>query len=52
MLTGAVRTGRVARFRVADVSRPSQYSAGVTAAAQAGSYALRSTAGYHTAIVR
>lgn len=52
VLTGAIGTGRVARFRVADVSRASQYVATVTAAAQRGSYALRSTAGYRTAIVR
>lgn len=52
VLTGAIRTGRVARFRVADVSRSSQYVATVTAAAQGGSYALRGTSGYRTAIVR
>ncbi len=51
VLTGAIHTGSVARFRVQDISRASQYSVAVTAAAQRGSYALRSIGGYQTAIV-
>lgn len=51
VLTGAIRTGTVARFHVSDISRASQYRVTVTAAAQRGSYALRSTGGYQTAVV-
>jgi hypothetical protein len=52
VLTGAIQTGRVARFQVSDVSRASQYAVSVTAVAQRGSYALRATSGYQTAVVR
>ncbi len=51
VLTGTIRTGTVARFRVGDISRSSQYRVSVTGAAQRGSYALRSTGGYRTAVV-
>lgn len=51
VLVGSVQSGVVARFRVPDVSRSSQYTASVTAAAQRGSYALRELSGYRTAIV-
>lgn len=52
VMAGAISTGNVARFKVADVNRASAYSVTVVAAAQAGSYALRSTSGYRAVIVR
>lgn len=51
VLTGTIRTGTVAHFRVGDVSRAGQYAVTVTAVAQRGSYALRSTSGYRTSVV-
>jgi hypothetical protein len=51
VITGVVQSGHVARFRVPDITRSSQYLATVTAAAQRGTYALRGTSGYRTAIV-
>lgn len=51
VLTGTIQTGTVAHFRVGDVNRAGQYSVTVTAAAQRGSYALRSTGGYRTSVV-
>lgn len=51
VLAGTIQTGTVAHFRVGDVNRAGQYSVTVTAAAQRGSYALRSTNGYRTSVV-
>lgn len=52
VMAGAIATGNVARFRVADVNRASSYSVSVVAAAQSGSYALRNLSGYRAVIVR
>lgn len=52
VMAGAIATGNVARFRVADINRASSYSVTVVAAAQAGSFALRNTSGYRAVIVR
>ena len=52
VMAGAIATGNVARFRVADVNRASAYSVSIVAAAQSGSYALRNLSGYRAVIVR
>lgn len=52
VVTGTIVTGSVARFRVSDVNKATQYTATVVAAAQRSTFALRSTSGYRTAIVR
>lgn len=53
VVTGAVGSGNVARFRVADVNRSAAYSVEVVAAAQLDTWAVRpNTASYHTVIVR
>ncbi len=52
VVTGSLGDGAVARIRVPDVSKATQYSATLQAVAVRGTYALRSTAGYQLAIVR
>lgn len=53
VITGALANGNVARFRVSDVTRASQYTVSVVAAAQQTTYALRTNnAVYGTVIVR
>ncbi|MEO8479480.1 MAG: hypothetical protein ABI542_07580 [Gemmatimonadota bacterium] len=53
VITGSVANGNVARFRVADVTRASQYMVSVVAAAQQTTYALRpNNAVYGAVIVR
>ncbi|HRP07505.1 MAG TPA: hypothetical protein PLL69_03365 [Gemmatimonadales bacterium] len=50
--TGSIVTGNLARFRVPDVNRTSEYSVSVVAVAQKSTYALRSMSGYQAVIVR
>jgi hypothetical protein len=52
VMAGNIATGNVARFRVADVNKATSYQATVVAAAQSGSFALRSTSGYRAVVVR
>lgn len=52
VLTGVIGSGNVARFRVADVNRATAYSVSTVAAAQRGTFALRSTASYRATVVR
>lgn len=53
VITGTMANGNVARFRVTDVNRASQYSVVVVAAAQQTTYALRpNNAVYGAVIVR
>jgi hypothetical protein len=52
VVAGAITTGNVARFRVADVNRASSYAVSVVAAARSGTYELRNTSGYRAIIVR
>ena len=52
VITGNVTSGNVARFRVADVARASQYQVSVTAAAQLSTWELRTLQGqYDLAVV-
>jgi hypothetical protein len=52
VLTGVIGSGNVARFRVSDVNRATSYSVTPVAAAQRGTFALRSTASYRATVVR
>lgn len=53
VITGSLANGNVARFRVSDVTRASQYMVSVVAAAQQTTYALRpNNAVYGAVIVR
>jgi hypothetical protein len=52
VVTGAVGDGAVARIRVPDLNKASQYSVSVQAVAARGTYALGSTAGYRATAVR
>jgi hypothetical protein len=52
VVTGSVASGNVARFKVPNIDKAGQYSVTVQAAAQRGTYALRSTSGYQAVIVR
>lgn len=51
VVTGAVTTGNIARFRVADVNRASSYTVSVMAAAQQTSYALRANTSVYGAVI-
>jgi hypothetical protein len=52
VMAGSISTGNVARIRVADINRATSYNVSVVAAAQAGTFALRNTAGYRAVVVR
>lgn len=51
VVTGTVANGNVARFRVSDVTRASQYAVSVVAAAQKTTFALRSNTGVYGAVI-
>lgn len=52
VVTGTVQDGVVARVRVPDIAKSTQYSATVQAAAVKGSYALQSLTGYRATVIR
>lgn len=53
LIAGEISSGDVARFRVSDVNRASQYTVSVVAAAQQATFALRpNTSAYRAVIVR
>ncbi len=51
VVTGRITSGNLARFRVADVQRASEYQASVVAVVQEHTYELRPTSGYRAVIV-
>lgn len=52
VVTGPLADGALARLRVPDVSKATQYTVSIQAVAERGTYALRATTGYRVAIVR
>lgn len=51
VITGTLADGNIARFRVSDVNRASQYGVSVVAAAQQTTYELRSNTNVYGAVI-
>ena len=52
IVTGSIASGAVARIRVADPARASEYRGSVVAAATRGSYAIQDVTGYRALLTR